>query len=38
MLKSGDLARREDRRVRGGQKRENPARLGDITCMDPAYH
>ena len=33
MLKAGDLARREDHRVRGGQNRENPTRSGDITCM-----
>ena len=29
MLKAGDLARREDHRVRGGQKRENLTRSGD---------
>ena len=33
MLKAGDLARREDHQVRGGQKQENPTRSGDITCM-----
>ena len=33
MLKAGDLARREDRRVRGGQNREIQTRSGDITCM-----
>ena len=33
MLKAGDLACWEDHRVRGGQKRENPTRSGDITCM-----
>ena len=36
MLKAGDLARWEDHH-RGGQKRDNPTRLGDITCMPTLY-
>ena len=33
MLKAGDLARREDRGVKGVKIGGNPTRSGDITCM-----
>ena len=33
MLKAGDLACREDPRVKGVKIGENTTRLGDMTCM-----
>ena len=40
MLKVGDLGRREDHRVRGGQNRENPTRSVDIShvCSRPVNY
>ena len=38
MLKEGNLAGRGGPSGKGGQKRENPIRSGDITCMNLAIN